>query len=73
MTIVVLLILAGITINLLFSETGLFNKAQSAEDAYKIGELKDRISTIILDWEIDKKLPNTTGDENKRNIRRHVG
>ena len=73
MTIVVLLILAGITINLLFSETGLFNKAQNAEDAYKIGELKDRISTIILDWEIDKKLPNTTGDENKRNIRRLVG
>ena len=58
---------------MLFSETGLFNKAQSAEDAYKIGELKDRISTIILDWEIDKKLPNTTGDENKRNIRRLVG
>ena len=69
----VLLILAGITINLLFSDTGLLKKAQSAEDAYKIGELKDRISTIILDWEIDKKLPNTTGDENKRNIRRLVG
>ena len=62
-TLVVLLILAGITLNLLFGETGIFNKAKQSEDAYKIGALKDQISTIILDWEIEKKIPNTTDDE----------
>ena len=62
-TLIVLLILAGITINLLFGDTGLFNKAQQTEDAYKIGALRDQISTIILDWEMEKKIPNTTGDE----------
>ncbi len=62
-TIVVLLILAGITVNLLFSDTGIFQKAQESEDAHKIGALKDQISTIILDWEVEKKIPNTTGDE----------
>ncbi len=62
-TIVVLLILAGITINLLFADTGIFNKAQESEDAYKIGVLRDQISTIILNWELEKRIPNTTGDE----------
>ncbi len=62
-TIVVLLILAGITLNLLFANTGIFNKAQQSEDQFKIGALKDQISTIILDWELEKKIPNTTGDE----------
>ena len=63
MTLVVLLILAGITISLLLGDTGIFEKAQQSEDEYKIGELKDRISTVILDWETEKRIPNTTGDE----------
>ena len=62
-TLVVILILAGITISLLLGDTGLFNKAQQSEDKFKIGALKDQISTIILDWELEKKIPNTTGDE----------
>ena len=40
-TIVVLLILAGVTINLLFSDTGLFGKAQEAENAWRNGENSD--------------------------------
>ena len=40
-TIVVLLILAGVTINLLFSDTGLFGKAQEAENAWRNGEQSD--------------------------------
>lgn len=54
-TLVVLLILAGITLNLLFGDTGILNKAQQSEDAYKIGALRDQISTIILDWKMEKK------------------
>ncbi len=61
-TIVILLILAAITLNLLFSDTGLFEKAQQSEDAYKIGALKDQIYTIVLDWEADKKIPETAKD-----------
>ncbi len=49
-----MLILAGITLNLLFGDTGILNKAQQSEDAYKIGALRDQISTIILDWEMEK-------------------
>ncbi len=41
-TIVVLLILAGVTINLLFSDTGLFGKAQEAENAWRNGENSDK-------------------------------
>ena len=48
---------------MLLGDTGLFNKAQQSEDEFKIGALKDQISTIILDWELEKKIPNTTGDE----------
>ena len=48
---------------MLLGDTGLFNKAQQSEDEFKIGALKDQISTIILDWELGKKIPNTTGDE----------
>ena len=59
MTLVVLIILAGITISLLLGDTEIFNKAQQSEDEYKIGELKDRISTVILDWETEKRIPET--------------
>ena len=48
---------------MLLGDTGLFNKAQQSEDEFKIGALKDQISTIILDWELGKKIPNTAGDE----------
>ena len=41
-TIVVLLILAGITINLLFSDTGLLGRAQEAENAWRNAENSDR-------------------------------
>ncbi len=40
-------------------DTEIFNKAQQSEDEYKIGELKDRISTVILDWETEKRIPET--------------
>ena len=62
-TIVVLLILASITLNLLLGDTGIFKKAINSDDIYKIGALRDKISTIIIDWEMEKRIPNTTGDE----------
>ena len=55
-TIVILLVLAGVTIQLLMTDTGIIAKAQQTRQAQEIGELKDRISTHILDWNADKAL-----------------
>ena len=59
-TIVVLLILAGITINLLFSNGGIFDVANQAKIEHEIGALKDRINNVIADWYIDKGVDSTT-------------
>ena len=55
-TIVVLLILAGITISLLITEDGIITRAQKAQEAQEIGELKDRLGVQILDWSTEKIL-----------------
>ena len=55
-TIVILLILAGVTINLLFSDTGLLSKAQQAKNTWEnaeqsdinaIGELGNQVNEIL--------------------------
>ena len=58
-TIVVLLILAGITINLLFSNGGLFDIANQAKIEHEIGALKDRINNVIADWSIGRAIDST--------------
>lgn len=40
-TIVILLILAGVTITMTLSQNGLFTRAQQGKNAYKAGEEKD--------------------------------
>ena len=60
-TIVVLLILAGITINLLFSDTGLFGKAQEAENAWRNGEQSDINAIQELSNQVNDIL-NGTGN-----------
>ena len=63
-TIVVLLILAGITINLLFSNGGIFETANQAKIEYEIGALKDRINNVIADWSIGRAVdPTVTVDD----------
>ena len=63
-TIVVLLILAGITINLLFSNGGIFEMANQAKIEYEIGALKDRINNVIADWSIGRAVdPTVTVDD----------
>ena len=53
-TIVVLLILAGVTINLLFGDDGIFHIANQSKIEYEIGALKDRINNVIADWSIER-------------------
>ena len=43
-------------------------KSQSSEDEFKIGVLRDQISTIILDWELEKRIPNTTENEEQETL-----
>ena len=58
-TIVVLLILAGVTINLLFSDTGLFGKAQEAENAWRNGEQSDINAIGALGNQVNELLNGT--------------
>ena len=63
-TIVVLLILSGITLNLLFSNDGIFNIANQSNIEFEIGALKDRINNVIADWSIERLTkPGVTIDD----------
>ena len=63
-TIVVLLILAGITINTVIGENGIIQKAQQAKDAQIVATYKDRIEIVCLDWALDKSLNDDIGIDN---------
>ena len=54
-TIIVLLILAGVAIAALTGENGLLNRASSAQDMSKRAELIEKVKLDILDNEIDKR------------------
>jgi len=65
-TIIVLLILAGITINLTIGNNGTLNKAKVATEEYKNTEKNEQADLDRVDNEIAKYMPNgTSGDENE--------
>ena len=53
-TIIILLILAGLTIATLIGENGLINRVKDAKIATEIASIKEEIQTVIL----DKKAEN---------------
>lgn len=53
-TIVVLLILAGITITMIFSEDGVISKAEQTREATKKAEILDNIQMDILAKQVEK-------------------
>ncbi len=53
-TIIILLILAGVTINVLIGENGLFNTAKMAGEEYEKAAIKEEIENAILDIKIEK-------------------
>ena len=59
-TIIVLLILAGITLNMVIGKNGIFSKANTASEQTKIANAKEIIKTAVLENEVYKN----TGDEN---------
>lgn len=52
--IIVLLILAGITINMLFGENGLLNRATDATEKYSKAEAKEKVELLLSEYVIDK-------------------
>ena len=50
-TIIILLILAGVTLNIALSDNGLFGKAKKAVEKYKIGEIEERLGLAIQEYE----------------------
>lgn len=53
-TIIVLLILAGITINMLFGENGLLNRATDTTEEYSKAEAKEKVELLLSEYVIDK-------------------
>ena len=66
-TIIVLIILAGISINLLLGKNGLITKAQDAKKQQKIAEIKEKISLELSAAETDAILRNESLEEEQLN------
>ena len=74
-TIIVLLILAGVTINLAVNDQGIFNKAKTATRAYKNATEDERTGLDEADKEIAKYMPGgseTTGNDPLKNTDRTI-
>ena len=59
-TIVVLLILAGITINAVLSEGGIFNTAKNAENVQQHTSVKEKVQVMLADAQLEKLVNNKT-------------
>lgn len=59
-TIIILLILAGVTINVLLGENGLFNTAKNAGEEYNLAGIREKVETEILNLDMEKVLNGET-------------
>ena len=58
-TIVVLLILAGVSINMVLGNNGLITKAKDAKEQTESSTVKDEVSMMIGEWQIEKYVYDT--------------
>ena len=58
-TIVVLLILAGVGINTLFNDNGIINSASKSGDKYKMEAVRERVETVKVNWEAERIIDET--------------
>ena len=61
-TIVVLLILAGVTIATLTGENGILTKVTTAKDKTAIAEAKEKVNLMLADWKAENLVEGTTLD-----------
>ena len=66
-TVIVLIILAGISINLLLGDNGLITRAQEAKKQQKIAEVKEKLSLELSAAETDAILRNESLEEEQLN------
>lgn len=59
-TIIVLLILAGVTISMVVGNNGVLSQAKKSAQNTKIGEIKDEIELIRADYEVEHEGENPT-------------
>ena len=62
-TIIVLLILAGVIINLSLGEDGIFKKAKEASDLYSEQAIREKLELMYVDYLIDGGYKDTEKDE----------
>lgn len=55
-TIIILLILAGVAINLSLGENGIFKRAKQAKEQYEISSLKEKLELVLLDAATEKEV-----------------
>ncbi len=67
-TIIVLLILAGLTIAMLTGENGILTQASQAKKETEIAEAKERAQMDILAWQSDRIINNQKSDLNDKII-----
>ena len=67
-TIVVLLILAAVSLNLILGENGIITKAKEAKQQTEIGQERESIELAIIAVQIDK---NGFGEINKENYKKN--
>ena len=61
-TIIVLLILAGVTYNLTIGDRGIFSKAKQAKEEYETESLKEEIRLALLDKQLELSRELTEGE-----------
>ncbi len=62
-TIVILLILAGVTLNIAISENGIFSKAKKATKEYQIASEREYLEQNILSVQLDKYMGNVSSEK----------
>jgi len=59
-TIIVLLILAGVTINIILGEGGIFERASQVEETQRKAETLETLQIILADYQIEKRVYGTS-------------
>ena len=62
-TIIILLILAGVTLSLTLGDNGIITQAEKAKEAHEIAAIKEDIQLVILDKEVEKGGEGLTQEE----------
>ncbi len=62
-TIIIMLILAGVTLNIAISDNGIFSKAKKATKEYQIASEREYLEQNVLSVQLDKYLQNVSSEK----------